>query len=126
MPGQRPRLLQLLCDDSRNSQRGGALCLSRLPGSVQRIAEVKALYRVGEVAHEIPPPQFAVGENLEPQLFLLRKNARDVTVLEIMQPLRVLAVAPRLQQLRRPQEASHMIRPIFRHDSPPNNSCSHS
>src|SRR5205807_3872614 len=126
MPGQWPHLLQFRRHHPRDSERS-ALCLTRLPGPGQRIAEVEAVHSVGEIAHEIPPPQFAVGKNLETQLVLFRQNARDVAIFQFMQPLRVFSVAPRLQQLRRPQKASHMIGPILlcHHFSPRRKSATH-
>src|SRR5262249_19710379 len=74
----------------------------------------KALYGIGEVAHKVAPPQFSVGKQIKPKLFLLFKDAQDMLVLYSPQGVRigVRAVAG-LQQFLRPQKASDVVCSIF-------------
>src|SRR5690242_18693179 len=57
-------------------------------------ADVETLDSVGEIAHEIPPPQLAVGEDLETKLLLLCEHSEDVLVLNSFQS-RAIGVIPR-------------------------------
>src|SRR5260370_14777125 len=112
MSGQRPHLLQFPGNDSRYSEGRGALCFTRLPSAFEGVAQIETLYCIGEIAHEIAPPQFTGGEDLKSELLLLRQHAGDVAILEFVQPLRIFAVAPRFQQIGRPQEAPDVIGPV--------------
>ena len=73
-------------------------------------AQVVGYFRVGEIAHEIPPAQFAVGYELESQLLLSRNHAPDMEIFERLEFFRRrLWIAARRQKLRRPQKTSHMV-----------------
>ena len=83
-----------------------------LPRARHRVAEVEALDRVGEVAHEVAPAQLAVGEDAEAELGLLGEHAQDVPVLELPQPLgSARGGKARFQEVGGPQEAAHLIGP---------------
>jgi hypothetical protein len=46
------------------------------------IGEVEAFYGVGEVAHKVGPPEFAVGKDVEPKFLLALKNVEDVSIFD--------------------------------------------
>ena len=50
---------------------------------------VEALDRVPEVAHEVRPPELAVGEDVEAQVLLSRQGPADVAVLQLPEGLGV-------------------------------------
>ena len=62
----------------------GRLCFVVSPFPLARygVPEVKSFHGVGEVAHEVGAPQFAVRKDVEADLFLALKNPEDVTVFD--------------------------------------------
>ena len=68
---------------------GASLALAGFPGEYG-VAEIEALDRVGEVAHEIAAAEFAVGENFESEFLLFGEDADDVAVLDGAQGVRWL------------------------------------
>src|SRR5207245_2705421 len=90
-----------------------------LPRPRHGVAEVEARDGVGEVAHEVPPPELAIGEDLEPEVTLLLERLHDVPVLEGAEPLgvRPLGLA-RLEDLGGTQEAPDLVCAVWRGHGP--------
>ena len=89
------------------------LALRGVPGADHGVAHVEARDGVGEVAHEVPPPQLSVRDDLEAQLSLPGQDPQDVLVLQLAQPLGIRrGDESRLQQLGRPQKAPDVVRSI--------------
>ena len=74
-------------DDARDARHRHAGAAPGLPRPRHGVAEVEARDGVGEVAHEVPPPELAIGEDLEPEVTLLLERLHDVPVLEGAEPL---------------------------------------
>src|ERR1700732_2969390 len=66
-----------------------------------------------EVAHESAATKFAVGEDLESQVFLAPENAQNLPVFELLEFVGAHAGTVRLQKLFRPQEAAALVGSIF-------------
>ncbi len=86
-----------------------------LPGPGHLVPEVEAFDSVCKIAHEVAPAQLAVGEDLEPQLFLPGENAQDVTVFDRPEALGVhRGLAAGLQQFGWSQEAANLVGSVGR------------
>src|SRR5260370_10023821 len=109
MSGHRPHLLKFPGNDSRYSEGRGALCFTRLPSAFEGVAQIETLYCIGEIAHEIAPPEFTVGEDLEATLLLLRPHPGDLAILKLLQPLRTFSVPSRVQPIDRLQADHNVI-----------------
>ena len=110
MAGKRPHRAQFRCDDARHAAHRRGLLLAGLPRARDSVAEIESFDGVREIAHEIAPPQFAVGENLESKFLLLGEHAPDILILELSQPRGVRSrIAPRFQNFSGAQKTADMI-----------------
>jgi hypothetical protein len=107
---QRADLAKLCANDSSDVADVRVLRFSRgSPIARHFVAQVETLDGVREVAHKVPPPQFAVGKDLETQLLLLRQYAQNVLILKRPQARWVGFVCPREEQVGGPQETAYVV-----------------
>jgi hypothetical protein len=81
-----------------------------LPFARHRSVLVQTFHGIVEIAHESAAPEFAVGEDLEAELFLAFQRAQNVEILNLADAVSGgVAIATNSPQLRRAKKTAYVV-----------------
>ena len=90
MSGERLGQAQFLGNNTRHTADRRSFRISGFPVSCHCVAHVEAFHSIGEIAHEIPAAQFAIGDKFKAKFFLFGQDMLDMKVFEAAQAVWIL------------------------------------